>query len=155
MVIFVVIGTVVGFVIGIFVGFSAIDRKASGEFRKRIETENARPGTPTRSFLESRKEKRQGAEYPEVIIRAPVLDSAGIASDDTTQFKARMCDFAPHGIAVITQYYLQVGLIVEVACEDPKYRFSFTDAGVRNVTVASNGLRIGLQMMGQTLPSMG
>ena len=147
MIIALIISSVVCMVIGILIGFSALDYNAKKEFRQRIEGEAGKPGGPAGKFMESRKEKRGPVNYPEVLVRAPVVDSAGVAdARETMQFSAVMINVSRHGMAIISHQFLPVGLDIEITCRDPKYRFPFQRAEVKHVNVMAKGLKIGLQM---------
>ncbi len=147
MIIAVIISSFISLIAGIFIGFFGLEAGSKRELRQRLEPEAGKAKVSEKRLVEFRREKREPADYPEVLIRAPVLDSAGVvAESETREFSAVMVNVTRHGMAIISQQFLSVGLDIEVACKIPKYCFSFRGAEVKHVTVLPKGLKIGLQM---------
>ncbi len=143
-----VISGIIGIIIGIIIGVNAIDQWGKRQFREKIGN-NKKKSNVVNKLIDPRNEKRTLTHHAKAEIRAPVLDDAGVATDGQTTFNAGVIDVSEHGISIISQHFLKIGLSIEIRSQDNsgKTSFPFKDAEVRNIKVTSRGLQIGLQFL--------
>lgn len=142
---------VLGATIGIFAGIHILDYLAKRQLRERIESE-AQHIKSANKYINPRKEERRQIHYSQGKVRMPLLDNAGIVTEEETTFEVSLVDISPSGVAILSQTFIKTGLIVEISLksENSALSFPYRKAEVRNIFLTSRGLRIGLQFTKET-----
>jgi len=125
------------FIAGLFLGSVFFESMSKVELRKRLKEEK---DISLNEFSECRSANRLPVGiYGQ--ITAPILDSAGIASDfDKITCMARIVNVSKNGMGIITDRFLKKGLLVYVSCTSNVLQLKNKEAYVRNITLIPNGI---------------
>ena len=153
-------GVALGVLVGMPLGFHSLTYFVKKEMRRRLERAKYNE-EPINFLCDSRSEKRDEAEkfYASlreqgkkvsrmlVDIKAPVLDAAGVAlENEEATITADLLNISHNGVAVLSKYFLPIGLDVRISCKGEKTGFEYRRAEVRYVIFQKQGFQAGLQI---------
>jgi len=134
----------IGIVIGVFLGFSSIDFKTKSEIRKRM-TSRKYNEKPLNTLAECREELRNIVQGVSMGIIAPILDTAGVATEEEFKFVAELLDISEHGACILSKHFLTPGITIHVQCVDTDLHFPLVPAQIRHISLAERGIKLHLQ----------
>jgi hypothetical protein len=143
-----IISGISGIVVGIIIGVNTLDYWGKRQFREKTEN-NKKKSNMISKLIDPRNEERTPVYHTKAEVRAPMLDDAGVVTDDQITFDAGVIDISQHGISIISQHFLKTGLNIKIRSQSGsgETSFPFRAAEVRNIKITSRGLQIGLQFL--------
>lgn len=136
----------IGVIIGLIIGVTALDYLGKCQFRKRNESKIAKLAN---KIISPGQNEQVPTHYTNAEIRTPILDNAGVTTDEQTTFNAPVVNISKKGIAIISQHFLKPGLTIKIRSkgDEEKIGFPFIDAEVKNIDITPQGLKIELQFL--------